>query len=301
MKKTLSKIYLVAFSAFCISYVLSTAIAIAQETQVERATIRSNITTDIADNMAQEITAEDVRTQLLNILDSTFLATDTGMETNFIPVFDGTRLNASSIEEQTLSVDISKPANFVDQEGVNVGQWAVDNGGSNILITNSATDQMFYPISSELQTNGSALPRYFEFGEVVSTPSPADKSETFTGSTIQAMITNANTGRAESYTYDSVTAQTDCNFIVRLNSHTDDAPIFDYKRSTGGEGFDLLTGENSLDLPVPLFFLQNQELYVTIGNCTGGDVSLRGQTLSGETVPYIATSGRLATVKKLPL
>lgn len=125
-----------------------------------------------------------------------------------IPMKSTTGFVNSAITQNGSMVDVSMPTQFTDQGGINVGQWKVSNGASNILVTNSGSGQQFYPIASELQTAGSQLPRYFDFGAITITPSVADTSETFTGDTIQLMITNANTGSAESYTYNAAAAQT---------------------------------------------------------------------------------------------
>ena len=111
-------------------------------------------------------------------------------------------------------------------------------------------------------------------------PAVANKSETFTGNSIQFVTTSVNSGIVTQYTYDSTINTDDVNFIVRVNSHTDDMPVFNYQRASG-ELLDITTGENSFDLPVPLFFEAGTVLYVTVTSTN--NLSLRGQTISGQT------------------
>ena len=57
------------------------------------------------------------------------------------------------------------------------------------------------------------------------------------------------------------------NLVIRLSSHSDPVPIFDYQRATGNL-FDITVGENTLQLPVPLFFETGKDLYITVESTT---------------------------------
>lgn len=209
----------------------------------------------------------------------------------------------ASVTEETAQVTSTKMLQVPDAEGVMFGAVQVANGGFNIVAV-TADGSSFYPITSELETAGSARPNWIKAAGLTTTASPSNTSETFTGANIQFRIINQNTGFAQAYTLNAAAVATDCNFIFRLGSHTGEA-IFDYKRATGGTGFDLAVGENQVNLPLIrstpdvrllLFFRAGVELYVTI-EPGSGNISLLGQTIdvggTNETVPFIETFGRI--------
>lgn len=221
-----------------------------------------------------------------SLIDSIQLVSDT-----YIPRKGGTSLVNSSLRETSTQV-ISSKTLVAPDASLRIGNWQQSNGGFTIQLQELASGAIFYPVTTELETQGTTVPFYWQLGAQVTTPAVADKSETFTGTSIQFMTPSVNSGIVNSYTYDAVVATQDVNLVVRLNSHTDAQPIFDYERATG-ELFNISSGENTLSLPVALFFESGVNLYVTVESVN--NLQLRGQTLSGETVPYLETVGRLGT------
>lgn len=173
-----------------------------------------------------------------------------------------------------------------------LGAQRLSNSGFGVFLQNMANNEVSYPVAVDLENAGSSIPYAWMFGATVPTPAAADKSETFTSNSIQFITPSTANGIATAYTFDSTIATTDVNLVIRLNSHTDPNPIFDYKRATGGIGFNMVIGENTLQLPIPLFFEEGQVLFATVESPNG--LSLRGQTISGQTIPYIGVSGRVA-------
>ena len=219
-----------------------------------------------------------------SLIDSIQLISDT-----YIPRKSGTSLVDSSLRETTNQI-ISSKTLVAPDASLRIGNWQQSNGGFTIQLQELASGAIFYPVTTELETSGTTVPFYWQLGSQVTTPAVADKSETFTGTSIQFMTPSVNSGIVTSYIYDAVATTQDVNLVVRLNSHTDSQPIFDYQRATG-ELFDISSGENTLTLPVALFFESGVNLYVTVESVN--NLQLRGQTLSGETVPYLETVGRL--------
>ena len=192
---------------------------------------------------------------------------------------------------ETSNTIVSTKSIMTPDASVGIGNWQVSNGGFTIQLEELASGRIFYPVASELESGGSTVPSYWKLAWETTTAAVADKSETFTGTSIQFVTQSVNSGIVTRYTYDSVVETADVNFVVRLNSHTDATPIFDYERATWGR-LTLQTWENNLDLPVALFFEQWTNLYVTIESAN--NIQLRGQTISGQTIPYLESFGRLA-------
>lgn len=209
-----------------------------------------------------------------------------------IPIQGMLGLEDSSIRETSTQIITTKSLVTPDAS-VAIGNWQVSNGGFTIELTELASGRVFYPIGTELESSGTTAPFYWSLGDEVITPAAADISETFTGSSIQFIAPSVNSGIATRYTFNSVTEVNNVNLVIRLGSHSSETPIFDYERATGNR-FSFTSGENPLMLPVALFFEAGTELYVTIESSTG-DLSLRGQTVNGETFPYVEVFGRLAT------
>ena len=215
----------------------------------------------------------------------------TTLTQDFVPFWNGMAFADSSIQETSTNVVFTKSI-IAPDASVDLGSLRLSNAGFNIQLTNLATQEIFYPVGVELLTDGTTQPFYWAFGAETVTAAAADKSETFTGTSIQFITPSVNSGLVNSYTYDSLVNTNDVNIVIRVNSHTDPMPIFDYRRASG-EFFNVISGENTLSLPIPLFFEAGTSLYVTIESTN--QLQLRGQTILGETVPYLATSGRLGT------
>ena len=170
-----------------------------------------------------------------------------------------------------------------------------------------ANRDIFYPLAVQLNENGTGVPFALKSFEKTTTDAVANKSETFTGNLIQFITPSVNTGFALRYDFESTAATNDVNLVIRLNSHTDPTPIFDYQRANGhlfniASGvnqlwlFDLLPGETESE--IGLYFRQEDVLYVTVES--QNNLSLRGQTIAipsfgDQTIPSIDVYGRLAT------
>ena len=230
-------------------------------------------------------------------------AGDPGIDFNTLTPNSLVRTNAandalvtSSLTELTTQIDSTKMLLVPDSQGVMFGAIQVTNGGFNIAAT-TLDNRTFFPIASELTTPGSQQPNWIKLQAQTTTASPANISETFTGTNVQFRLINANTGLAERYTFNAAAVSTDNNIIIRFTSHTG-PEVFNYKRANGGPGFDLAVGENPVDLPgIGLFFRAGIELFVTL-EPGSGTISLRGQTIdvggTNETFPFIETLGRLS-------
>lgn len=225
----------------------------------------------------------------------------TGIADGTLLLKQGSNVASSSLVEGPTDIVSTKSIQTPDNSVI-IGGTTVSNAGFNIAAT-LPDGEIFFPVAYQLDTDGSGIPRRFNFGASVVTPSVANKSETFSGANVQFMLTNPNSGIANSYILDSANSSdvTDCNIIIRSGSHTNTAPaIFDYKRATGGTGFTLASGENTINLPgIGYFFFQGEELYVTIEAGSGQTIMLRGQTIGGETIPYVQVTGRTGSVDNI--
>lgn len=223
------------------------------------------------------------------------------VDNGFIPLRDTSGLVNSSLQETSTEIISTKSIQTPDGT-LNIGNWWVSNAASTLVFTDNARWSTFFPIASQLTAQWQSNPVDVWLWPISITPSAADISETFTWSNIQFRIINANTGQADQYTFNSAANTTDCNITIRTWSHGNPIPSFDWKRATGWTGFNLTTWENALTLPVPVWFLQWVELFVTIEAWNGQTLSLRGQTLdvwgTNETVPYIEVNGRLWTLRE---
>ncbi len=213
-----------------------------------------------------------------------------------IPVATATGTGPSSMTEMNDEILSTKTLDAPDAASLRMGNWQLANGGTTVIVKELASNRELYVVGYQITETGSMRPFWVKYSAPGNTPSGADMSETFTGASIQFKIINANAGRAESYVFSSTKASTDCNLTIRVVSHTHTPAIFDYKRSTGGTGFDLSAGLNTIPLPNPTTFDDAQELFVTITAGSGETLSLRGQTLTvggtQETVTYVEVNGR---------
>ncbi len=174
-----------------------------------------------------------------------------------------------------------------------IGNWQLSNYGFAIGAEELASESVFLPISYELTSSGSQLPIMLDFAAEAVAPvtNATNADETFTGN-MQFTTPVLNTGIALDYRLTSAVNTLDCNIIIRLNSHTDEPAVFNYKRSTGGTGFDLSVGQNTILLPNPLFFRQGVPLFVTIESTNA--LSLQGETVGGQQIPFATGNAQLA-------
>ncbi len=214
------------------------------------------------------------------------------VDDGFIPLKSGTDLVNSSLRETPTQIISTKTIVAPDASLV-VGNYSISNGGFNLGFEELTEERTFYPVVSELETAGSTEPFYWRLGAIITAPSLTPDNESVTGTSIQWVRPVSQTGVGLQYIFRSDIDTDDVNLVVRLNSHTDTPAIFDYQRATGGL-FNITTGNNTLDLPVPLFFETGKDLYVTVESAN--NISLRGD--SG--VPYLEIQGRPATRIEIP-
>ena len=222
---------------------------------------------------------------------------DGAVSDTYIPVKSSTGFVNSAMRETATQI-VSIKTIVAPDASIRVGNWQISNAGFSIGLEELASERVFYPVLTELQTNGTTEPYYWKLDPLAETAATlADKSETFTSNSIQFVTTSISNGIAISYKFDSLLATNDVNLVIRLNSHTDDTPIFDYKRATGGTGFNLGVGETVVNLPILLFFETSVSLYITIES--PNSISLKGQTLSLQQTPWARVNGRVATKKEI--
>ncbi len=215
-----------------------------------------------------------------------------------------TKLNAARLYPaltETVDALVSTKSIVTPDNSIFLGNLRLSNGSFSINVEELGSGRQFFPVAYELLDAGTNRPYQWSLGGVINTPSAAGKSETLTGTEVQFRAINVINGVANAYVFDSNVLTEDVNLQVRVNSHTNPTPTFDWKRATGGEGFTLPMGENTLTLPIPQFFEAGLELFVTVSS--PNQISLKGETLSvplsgggvqNEGVPYIETVGRQA-------
>lgn len=220
---------------------------------------------------------------------------------------DGTP-TASSMQELGDRMRSTKQIEAPGGGGFILSNWDISTQGSAVGFLELASNIMYLPIASRLETDGASRPFFEAFGPVITTPSPTTATTEFAAaaSIHQFEIINPNRGIANSYTVQrppGATDATECNFTVRLNSFTDEPPLIDYKRDhPQGATFTLGPGQTTITLPSPGFFIENTRLYITVESEAGDNLRLLGQTIdidpSGVTdnqdVPYLDTVGRVS-------
>ena len=175
-----------------------------------------------------------------------------------------------------------------------VGNQQLSNGGFIIQFEELASQRVFYPIGYELTNTGTETPFIYVMGAEQSFPSPADKSESVTGSNIQFAVRTTVNALVTAWELDSNADTDDINVQVRIVDFSQDPPIFDYGRATGNTQLDLTTGINNMDFPVPLFIPADTTLYVTMSSVN--NIDLKGQTITTDGSPY-ATPSIVSTVR----
>lgn len=250
-----------------------------------------------ADQTGAEIVTLIQNENDVNLVDDNELTTVQGLEgvtDNFIPLKNG----ANNYEDSPLMFDgtniVSTASLVLPDSSAIIGNWRLSNNGFILGQTELATQKIFFPVIYELQTDGSTAPFSYEFATaaIASVTQATNSNETFSGD-LQFTTPVLNTGIALDYRLTSAADTNDCNIQIRANSHTQEPPIFDYKRSNKGVGFNLSTGANTITLPNFLFFETGTTLYVTISSTN--TLSLQGETISGQEIPLATANARLAT------
>lgn len=227
-----------------------------------------------------------------------------------VPMFTSGGVADSPLTVQTDRVTSSRSFAPPSSDGVILGNLDVFNGGATLGARELAEDRTFYAGIYELTDQGSSRLSREAYTVVADTPAAADTSETFTGQQHQFALVNLRRGNADQYGFmipPGAPAVTDCNIIIRYNSHADPVDVFNYQESTGGEGFDFPAGNAlpstdfvaaPIPLPRPAFFPEQQAIYVTITAGQGQSLTLAGQTFNTGTaagdqpLPAIVVTGQ---------
>ena len=164
------------------------------------------------------------------------------------------------------------------------GGGNIYGGGSALRYTNTVNDTESYPIVSLVTNAGSGDAFYPKFDILRNDPSPADKSETFTGSPGHRFaFNNPLPGRVIEYTLSnpSATTFTGCNFTIWENAYDDPNPLFDFADSNPApiKTFTIPLGDTSVTPPEPIGFPVTGTRIFSEIICASGNVQLAGQTI----------------------
>lgn len=164
------------------------------------------------------------------------------------------------------------------------GGGNIYGGGSALRYTNTVNNTESYPIISLVTDQGSGQAFYPNFGAVRNDPSPADKSETFTGNPGHRFaFNNPLPGRVTRYTVSNPTATTftGCNFTLWENGYDDPNPLFDFVDSNPMpvKTFDIPPGDTAVIPPEPIGFPPTGTRIFSDIRCASGNVQLAGQTI----------------------
>ena len=215
----------------------------------------------------------------------------------------GDALESGSLEEKTDAIEASKMLDVPVADGVKIGAVRVVSTGLSAAAI-LPDGRQFTFVTNEKTDSTSNRPTWPMVGGPVDYASPADQSETFTGAQIQfkfvtpAFIPIQTVDTAIDFmevvrvTFQSAAANpvTDCDIVVRLNSHTGPV-LFDYK-NLQGSGFTINAGSTQVDIPGAGFVSDaGVVLYITVAAGDGQTLSLSGQTITvdgtSETVPNL--------------
>lgn len=243
-----------------------------------------------------------------------------GLPDNTIPMGAGVGVAQSglAVNPTTNYIESNKPLSVPDAGAITMGNFDFSNAGASVIATELATGRKFYPVAYELLSSGSSKAWRENFGPEVVTPAAASAIETFTSSgtnnSIEFAIVNVGRGSATQYTWTippGAAACNDVNLVIQIISRNNNPPVFDYRASTGGPGFDFPAnpGATPLDVPMPLprpaFFQEGIVIYVTLSAPAGQTLQLMGQTLTlpvvgTQTIPRVAVLGRVSTLAEIP-
>ena len=216
---------------------------------------------------------------------------------------------ASSISESANRVRTTKEFQVPGGGGVILSSLDISGQGLSIGVRDLASNRMFLPVSTELTTPGTQRPVDLGLGVVTTVVSQPTENIPIAASTnqVQFSVVNTNAGTAINFSLRRPVGAADvtnCNLIVRLNSHTDANPILDYKRDQAqSQGF-TLSGENpTITFPAPAFFSAATTLFITIVSDAGDNLNLLGGNVDlgagTQNIPAGVIQGRFST--PLPL
>lgn len=227
---------------------------------------------------------------------------------------DGTPTQ-SSLEEQADRIRSTKQIEAPGGGAFILSNWDISTQGAAVGFLERASNIMYLPIASRLETGGASRPFYELLGAVVTTPSFTTATTEFASSASVHQFETPNPARqrVDSYTVErpaGATTARNCNFAVRLGSHSAEPPLVDYKRDhPQGQTFDLGPGQTTITLPSPGFFIEDVNLFITVESEEGDNLRLLGQnvdinpggTPNNQPVPYLELVGRTSVNTTLAL
>jgi len=226
--------------------------------------------------------------------DDTAVASIMNLDPGEIPMSDGSTLQESGMTVGVVNglsrVTINGELAPRSGGGLRLGQNDIGGGGniygggSALRYSNTVNDTESYPITSLVTTAGSGRAFYPKFAEQRNDPSPADKSETFTGNPGHRFaFNNPLPGRVTKYTINNPTTTTftGCNFTIWENGYDDPNPLFDFVDSNPApvKTFDIPPGDVEVTPPEPIGFPPTGTRIFSDIRCASGNVQLAGQTI----------------------
>lgn len=220
---------------------------------------------------------------------------------------------ASSLIEVTDRITSDKQIEVPGGGGFILSNWDVSAQGAIIGFEELASQTMYLPVASRLETAGATRPFFELLGPSGNTTALANTSEEFAtaSDTHQFQYVTSERALVTSYTFERPVGAAnaiECNLTIRLNSHTDPNPLVDYQRDhPQSETFTLAAGSNTITLPSPGFFPADTTLFVTIESLFNDNLRLLGQTIdvdpgpgtNNQPVPSFTTARRTSTSTNL--
>lgn len=214
----------------------------------------------------------------------------------------------SSMAEITDRITSDKQIEVPGGGGFILSNWDVSAQGAIIGFEELASQTMYLPVASRLETGGATRPFVELLGASGNTTSPSNTSEEFASAsdTHQFQIRTSERALVSSYTFERPAGAAnaiECNLIIRLNSHSDANPLVDYERDhPQSETFTLGPGQTTITLPSPGFFPADTDLFVTLVSNFGDNLRLLGQTIdvdpggptNNQPVPFFTTARRVS-------
>ena len=224
-----------------------------------------------------------------------------GPSPNFVPFESGLVNDGTSVLKSSKSMSLPSAG------ALTMGNFDFSNGGAAIIATDLSSGRQFYPVAYELTSTGSTKAWRESFGPGVITPAVANTSETFNVPVLTFSLVNVGRGAANRYTFKippGAPEVTDCNIRIFGTNYASTVPIFDFKDATGNVGFTFpanATGspiDAVVNLPQPAFFPDGLPITVNIIGGSG-NVRLMGQTLGGQTIPYVEVFGQNSVIQEI--
>lgn len=214
-----------------------------------------------------------------------------------------TDLEATSMQEFTDRIRATKTIE-VNDGSLQIGSFRASNSSAIVSFENLANNRFYLPVATRLDTQGTTDPIVIMMGAETQIQEQAVKTATRVVTPIDPLqfeLTIAQDRFNRSVIVDTVGGVTNGNITIRFNSHSAAVPAYDYRRVTGGTGFNLAAGEQELDFIVNQLFLANETNYITLST-DSVNYTVRGvETTPGDPttfVPFIALNTREVTFRE---